>query len=178
MVHRALPYLPVLLLAAVAVSQRYYVHAHGLSAWKGGGFGMFSTPIGNRELTATFVLQDNRQVRLRRSDIFRLDLPTGVKRNISALGMMPSAENFDRVVSAFNAQNWSVVPPEHLAESPESSTGLLLNYWPIPSEKLAADRAEHALQVQAVTIELWEYAFNDTRDALVLKRIAAHVLER
>lgn len=40
---RALPYLPPLLLCAVALFQVHLVKAHGLTPWKGGGFGMFST---------------------------------------------------------------------------------------------------------------------------------------
>ncbi len=40
---RALPYLPPLLLCAVALYQLHLVKAHGLTPWKGGGFGMFST---------------------------------------------------------------------------------------------------------------------------------------
>jgi hypothetical protein len=35
--------IPILLLCVVALHQVYLVHAQGLSPWKGGGFGMFST---------------------------------------------------------------------------------------------------------------------------------------
>jgi hypothetical protein len=35
--------IPALLLCVVALHQGYKVHAQGLSPWKGGGFGMFST---------------------------------------------------------------------------------------------------------------------------------------
>jgi hypothetical protein len=36
-------FLPALLLVGVAVHQIFLVHTAGLSAWSGGGFGMFST---------------------------------------------------------------------------------------------------------------------------------------
>jgi hypothetical protein len=36
-------YLPVILLALVTIHHLYQVSAHGLTRWKGGGFGMFAT---------------------------------------------------------------------------------------------------------------------------------------
>ena len=45
-VQNALPCLPVALLSAVALNQVYLAHTTHLSAWKGGGFGMFSTTDG------------------------------------------------------------------------------------------------------------------------------------
>ena len=41
--------IPALLLFVVALHQTYLVHAHGLSPWKGGGFGMFSTTDTSQE---------------------------------------------------------------------------------------------------------------------------------
>ena len=45
-VQHALPCLPSALLLAVALNQVYLAHTTHLSAWKGGGFGMFSTTDG------------------------------------------------------------------------------------------------------------------------------------
>lgn len=52
-------YLPVYLLVLVALSQIYLAHTSNLCAWKGGGFGMFSTTDGgpNRHLHI-FLLND------------------------------------------------------------------------------------------------------------------------
>ena len=52
-------YLPVFLLVLVALSQIYLAHTAKLCAWKGGGFGMFSTTDGgsNRHLHV-FLLND------------------------------------------------------------------------------------------------------------------------
>lgn len=41
--------IPALLLFVVALHQTYLVHAQGLSPWKGGGFGMFSTTDTSQE---------------------------------------------------------------------------------------------------------------------------------
>ncbi len=43
---KALPWLPSALLLGVALNQVYLAHTTHLSAWKGGGFGMFSTTDG------------------------------------------------------------------------------------------------------------------------------------
>ena len=40
---RLFPYLPPLILCLVAFLHFYLVRTHGLTPWKGGGFGMFST---------------------------------------------------------------------------------------------------------------------------------------
>ena len=52
MIKRLLPLIPCLLLISIALPQKYYSTYSELSAWKGGGFGMFST-IDNRYLIVT-----------------------------------------------------------------------------------------------------------------------------
>ena len=54
---RRCPYLPALILLAVALNQIYLARTEHLSAWKGGGFGMFSTTDGgpNRHLHIFFI---------------------------------------------------------------------------------------------------------------------------
>lgn len=97
-------------LCVVAFAQRFLVHAYNLSDWKGGGFGMFSTPVGNRELTVTFIASDGVETRIRRRDLFALPLKSRHKDRMMALVTMPSAGYFRQCIRDIDTYDWIVLP--------------------------------------------------------------------
>ncbi|HEX2486506.1 MAG TPA: hypothetical protein VHQ66_14445 [Myxococcota bacterium] len=90
---RALPWLPLGLLLAVAASHAALVRCCALSPWLGGGFGMFST-IDAREVRA---LRGGAELRLPRSLADEADraatLPTDARLHALALALRRQAEH-------------------------------------------------------------------------------------
>lgn len=81
-------FLPVLLLVFVACNQIWLHHSAGLSAWSGGGFGMFSTTDagGNRILRA-FTIQSG----VKRE----LDIPDYLDEEVLKTVTLPTTRNFN-----------------------------------------------------------------------------------
>lgn len=96
------------LLAAVAASQLFLAHAHGMSAWKGGGFGMFSTvdsPAGRFYRIA--LLTESGEV--------RVALPAGLEPVAAKARTLPTPQRLRRVATVLAAGRWvpyTLVPAE------------------------------------------------------------------
>lgn len=93
------PYAAPLLLVAVAALQIHLAHAHRLSPWKGGGFGMFATVdvAGLRYIRAYLLTQEGEvPIRVRR-DGARI---RGPARLASIAATMPTAARLDALADA------------------------------------------------------------------------------
>ena len=88
MTRRWLPILPALLLAAVASHQVYAVHAQGMTPWKGGGFGMFSSTDAGpaRRLRVSL---------LRGSSSIEVDVPETLSQVAERARTLPTAEHLE-----------------------------------------------------------------------------------
>ena len=95
---RIVAYVPAIVLACVALIQVYLVNAHGLSPWKGGGFGMFSTIDGTR----------NRLLRLyivRGPEERRIEIPRGLEADVLRARLLPTDRNLTAVAERFVEQS-------------------------------------------------------------------------
>ncbi|MBW2279535.1 MAG: hypothetical protein JRG76_10520 [Deltaproteobacteria bacterium] len=83
-----LPILPAVALAVVGLHQVYAVHAYGLSPWKGGGFGMFSsTDAGPARRLRVSLLRGGSSV--------QVDVPARLDRVAERARALPTHENLE-----------------------------------------------------------------------------------
>lgn len=97
-------YGPCALLVSVALTQCYFARCHGLTPWKGGGFGMFSTVDAgpHRRLVVRFVADGiESEVKLRYSGVADLQDEATQVRNL------PSANRLTAFARALAAQSWT-----------------------------------------------------------------------
>lgn len=115
MTRRWLPILPAALLAAVGLHQVYAVHAHGMTPWKGGGFGMFSsTDVGPARRLRVSLLRDRSSVEVEVPETLGLvaerarTLPTS--ENLQALGreMVLALPDSAGVYHALRVEFWRI----------------------------------------------------------------------
>ena len=118
--------LPVALLTIVAVAQVILARTAGLSAWKGGGFGMFSTTDdGGRRYVRIFVTAPERSEEIgiapSLEDAARRAAALPADGQLSNLARMVIARErrYQRPVNAVRIENWRVeYAPETLAATP------------------------------------------------------------
>jgi len=104
---RIAPLLPAILLTAVALNQIRLVHLHDLGAWKGGGFGMFSTGEGGGSRHTHLFVTDAGSER-------EVDLPDDLEDLEERLLVLPTdarLERFARELSDALAEDY----PDHSA---------------------------------------------------------------
>lgn len=160
------------LLIVVACVQIYFAKTHGLTPWKGGGFGMFSTVDDPQaRWIRCYAITNGREIPAGASEQF--------KRRIARLRAMPSQErlqqladdygrmrfvndSFDQNIEAERKQNADLAPAgdDHPAAAPAptaADAAPSLRVWepderePKPSELVA---------VQSVRVELWRWRFD------------------
>jgi len=133
--------LPVALLIVVAGAQVTLARTAGLSPWKGGGFGMFSTTDdGGRRYVRIFVTAPERSEEIsiapslenaaRRAAVLPLDA------QLSTLARLVVARErrYQRQVDAVRIQNWRIeYAPETLAATPHMTREFLYRVDPIPA---------------------------------------------
>lgn len=180
------------LLIIVAIVQMTLMQTSGLSAWKGGGFGMFSVPIGNRTVTLSIEGSDGSTIALRSSDIRRVLKTLQQRQQLSALVVMPSraaAKRFlDQVLGLdlLLVHVTSVSPAESASDralphhrgaagawsrhSPSKSGRIL----PVPRELLSRFSGMPQFEAAAIQLDVWEYGFggeHSTDTGLTLRRL-------
>jgi hypothetical protein len=102
--------LPAVLLAVVAALQMILAHTAGLSAWKGGGFGMFSTLDG----------RPHRGMRIRLEAADRseeIETPPSLEDEAAAASTLPTAarlERFAHEIAARELRHGRAVERVHL----------------------------------------------------------------
>ena len=132
--------LPVALLVAVAGVQVLLAITAGLSPWKGGGFGMFSTTDdGGRRYVRIFVTAPERSEEIRVApsleDAARRAalLPRDAQLAYLARRVADRERRYQRPVDAVRIQNWRVeYAPETLAATPRLMREFLYRVDPIP----------------------------------------------
>ena len=175
----AIRYIAPAALVAVALTQFYLAHAHGLTPWKGGGFGMFSTV-------------DSPSARFLRCYISLPEgevpapIPSGNDRAILRLRAMPSNHALREAAKDIARRPW--VPYEYEKREP----GELNCKPPLPAVCYAAPpgcpqsskpryRAlldeepppppSVIIPVSAVRLELWRYRFDIATKRMVSERL-------
>jgi hypothetical protein len=176
----ALPHLRVLerygvasLLVVVAFVHVYFVHAKSLTAWKGGGFGMFSTVDAGRVLR--FELIDDRGIS------YRATVPDDAQvRELHALvRKLPSETNVERLVHELARCVWlsprGAGPAFETGDAPRSARDDAPPAPPPPFGPLDRELQDAARRLER--LEPWK-AGGSARDRLrVLRTVRLEVLK-
>ena len=152
-----------ILLVIVAVSQGYFVHRHTLTKWKGGGFGMFSTP-GDRTTVVTFIADDGEEIRVPLFKLIRFPVERSTLRRLRKLQQMPSESSLSSAVEILEQYDWIGV-----VETPKGQ-GEDVNRKIYPLPRRFAKPEHEAIGITDIGIEVWEYEF-DRGDRNQLNRI-------
>ena len=112
---KVLIWLAPTLLSAVAVIQRYFVHAHHLNSWKGGGFGMFSVIDHPRAVTVSFNVPEFPDLRIRTKDLLRfMQYDAAFAKKIADVIQMPEDSAIQHILEQLGAMSWSWFIPSLL----------------------------------------------------------------
>lgn len=151
---------PSLLCAVVAV-QRCLMQTHHLSAWKGGGFGMFSTAGKGRGLTVNFVIKNGDSIRVSEQFVRRrLKLSSDMPQRLRELLVMPSQGRLRQVARELAKEEWvSVIDENGKTE------------YPMMKKNVNAKTRYQVLQVHEVQVEIWEYHFDSSGPRLQLTHL-------
>lgn len=143
------------LLLGVAGWHSYQVAANDLTAWEGGGFGMFSTV-------------DKRQVRFVRCELItatgavRARLPGHLDTYVEQLRALPTQERADELAEYLDRAAWA--PP---SDSGGTSEGDNLYRYVAPGDTSSAA----PVPVAAVRVEVWRYRFHSRPFRLEASRL-------
>ena len=101
---KLLIYTSPILLIAIACLQLYLAHTQHLTAWKGGGFGMFSTvdSSGARFFRVFFISS---------KETFPVEVPQHLRRIARKARAIPTTKNLDRLAQALLDEVW--IPYEY-----------------------------------------------------------------
>ena len=190
----SLLYVPVMLLCVVATLQRYKCHVDSLTKWKGGGFGMFSTPSGNRAVTVQFH-SGSTSTRANWKDIARLPLGADTKLAVAEVKPMPSLATLTAASRELATHRWVLIPLEGSTETQNAtltSDGTLdsqatavapptsmparqtTTFLPMISPVVKESALAKSLAVDHIVVEVWEYRFGSDRNTLVLSQLASY----
>lgn len=140
---------PVLVLVTMAAAQFVLVTRHGLSAWKGGGFGMFSTidSPSNRFLRC-FLVRPSATGTSTQAERTRVRPPeeTRYKELLELARAIPTDEHLRRVAFALRKESW--VELESPAWIPDNSA----DPEPGSDGAEAAPRGEFTFQQQVISV--------------------------
>lgn len=150
-------WLPVGLLVAVALHQQYLVHTQDLTAWKGGGFGMFSTVDElHRRMVFAYLLTEAGEVAVpldSHQDAFgRLYWRTAA---------LPHGDHAGRLAREVARRDWFTVVDDALPESPAIA---------VPAGQAPGDAPP--VVFDAVRLEVWRLQF-DSADSQLSRRLLA-----
>jgi hypothetical protein len=140
---------PVLLLLGVAAIQIYHAEVLDLTAWKGGGFGMFSTLDGrdNRRLIVTLVRRRSDQEERQPAALPRT---ARVARLAKQARAMPSAERVQALADALAAQPWRI--DQKLADGAPEKARVIREAW--------KQRGTRVVDFDFVEVSLWKVRFD------------------
>jgi hypothetical protein len=171
-----------ILLCIVALAQRYMIGAHDLTRWKGGGFGMFSTPLVTRMTTVNFVATNGESMRLRTSVIGQLSTNPIIQKDCASLTSFPTKTTMSRLGHEILRDGWVLVRVTDDDRSGRRSgtsnddsnlhrveiagqTGSLIC---LPFDRLTDYGASEQIPVAKVSVEAWEYQPADEPSTLQL----------
>jgi hypothetical protein len=156
------------LLVAVAARQLYLAHARGLSAWKGGGFGMFaSVDLPQYRAVRAYLLTPAGEVPA------ELSGPPHVGTLVSRVRAMPDAGHLDALAGALLAVRWSLdttTGPRARPAAPERGVGRQGGAQTVAGTPPVA--------VSGVRIEVWRIRFDGAERRLGLAKLAETVRAR
>jgi len=148
-------YFTPLLLITIALFQIYTARMHGLTPWKGGGFGMFSTvDSGGARFLRIYVTNES-------GEVIPVSLPNtqAYVRLQSRLRRLPQQKQMARLASQLAAETW--VPADYRAFYPSSSPTPIAERTryrvAFDGEPVSADKQ---VVLQQIEIELWRYRFD------------------
>lgn len=171
---RRLSLLPVVVLCAVGCAQMVLVHSGGLTPWKGGGFGMFSSVAS----PATRLLRVYVETP---AGWVSASLPPSESRAVSNLRALPSLRGLNDLVSRLQGYRWaeSATPPsidvERIPDSgedtagPPAARGPVLN--PVPPGVARFPRTLRLVQAKSVRAELLQLEFDPAAHTIGLRKL-------
>jgi hypothetical protein len=152
------------LMIAVALLQQVLARSQSLTAWKGGGFGMFST-VDSRSarFLRAYVTTANGEV--------PVQLPRALAPIARRLRSMPTHPGLERLAEGMLEATWV---PRRSARERVPASGVVGS--PAPTGRLRARQDDEPLSdppvaVAAVRVELWRYVFAAESAALVARKI-------
>lgn len=153
--HARLAWVPVALLVGIALAHAYRVETLGLTPWKGGGFGMFSTLDGrdNRRLIVTLVHQRGDKKRE-----IAVDLPAkgSIRQLADKAQAMPTESRLRLLADAIAHQSWRVA--DSRPAKGDNNARLILE-----KSKQANTRL---VSFDSVEVSLWKLQF-ERKDGMV-----------
>jgi hypothetical protein len=153
------------LLCVVAAIQRYHVQNNHMNVWKGGGFGMFSTIIGNRTVSVTLLTSDNESMRVGEDFVvrhFRFG-DAGAKRYLE-LEVLPSRARLQKLLTDIADAEWVAVR----AEGAE---------YPLPKERARGGLPTRPIRLREATVEILEYRFVSSGPRIELAQVTSQSLQ-
>lgn len=180
-------FLPAGILVVLACWQIFLAQTRGLTPWKGGGFGMFSTvdSPGSRFLRVYLLTPDGE---------VPVTIPGEHGRLAGRVRAMPSQEKLDELATRLAGEAWVPRAYNDLAATPECALPPVCHERrpgcssPLPPlyrarrEEEPEPSAGERVAVAAVRVELWKSRFDLERHRLVaarhLQAVAAGAAER
>lgn len=99
MIKRLTTFVPCLLLLLVAGNQMFLCNFDNLSAWKGGGFGMFSTPDAPNNRMVLIYLDDGKQT-------YRTSCPFELQRSFYKVRTFPNRRRVESFAASLLEFQW------------------------------------------------------------------------
>ena len=140
-------YLASIILIMIACIQFYYAHNYALSAWKGGGFGMFSTV-------------DSPEARFFRIYLMvdGIEAPVKMPNHLSQLAYkvrtIPTISNLELLAQRLVKSTWIT------DEGPLNKSTDAKPKFHLQQDDESAISAKTPLRVQSLCIELWRFHFD------------------
>lgn len=175
---RALWLLAPALLTAVAAGQHLIAAASDLSAWKGGGFGMFSTVDSP---SARFV-----RVRLRVGDAeYAVAVPDSLAVPERIALTWPNHRHAAELARRLAGLRWvtaelplAALPPGTAADpasGAQGGTAVLLRLYKALAQDESSPPGTDPLPVEAVRVAVWRYTFDGTTAGLTAEKVVESV---
>ena len=173
---RASRVLPAGALAFFACLQIFFAQTRGLTPWKGGGFGMFSTVDSpdSRFLRVYLVMSDGKVA---------VTVPADLSRAYERLQAMPSQEKLDDLARKLAARTWVPHNYNDLAATPDCAlpqvcyqsrpgcSSPLPPAYRVVGPKEPAPSHRERVAFSAVHVELWKSRFDLGRHRLIAFRL-------
>ena len=186
-------YLAPAVLSALALLQLFFGQFHNLTPWKGGGFGMFSTPDGpSARVVRVYLETDDREIPAR--------MPGWIRNQEKFTRSFPAKWRLRSITEEMAAAHWHYVPDKGYSakgvrvgpgspdepkkrkrarEKEDVSAEEAAAYPPVSSRKANEEPREDRVQIEpkAVRVEVWRRTYDGSTDMLSLEKIAEHRAE-
>lgn len=167
--HRLTLYFTPALLVGIACLQFVLATTQGLTPWKGGGFGMFSTvDTGQARFLRIYLLEDGQEIAVAMPETSRY------RRLSMQLRHFPRRQSLEQLTRALSAERWLPVAFSSYGRPTPAAAA----YGPVRYRAAYADElipAAQVMPIDGVRVELWRYQFDEKASVLKARKFIESV---